>query len=233
MYDAETGWYYLQSRYYDPSIGRFISADVLLSTGPGVLGHNSFAYCLGNPVNMADDTGKIGLFVALLVGAAAGAVINVIANGIANSIDDNQETRFFDNAGWAALEGLFSGALSATPAGIGIQVIGNVLISGSCNSLQQLVEKDSDDFDFVELGVSMGSAAMSAFIGGSGAFNPYRTYYEYSGTGWMKVTYQSAASIVRSSASRQLARGLIRAGLTNVVLKFGAAKLKPHLVGEK
>ena len=35
VYDAETGWYYLQSRYYDPSIGRFISADVLLSTGQG------------------------------------------------------------------------------------------------------------------------------------------------------------------------------------------------------
>ena len=59
VYDTETGWYYLQSRYYDPSIGRFISADVLLSTGQGVLGHNSFAYCLGNPVNMADEGGCI------------------------------------------------------------------------------------------------------------------------------------------------------------------------------
>ena len=57
VYDTETGWYYLQSRYYDPSIGRFISADVLLSTGQGVLGHNSYAYCLNNPVNMGDDSG--------------------------------------------------------------------------------------------------------------------------------------------------------------------------------
>ena len=43
VYDTETGWYYLQSRYYDPSVGRFISADVLLSTGQGVIGHNSYA----------------------------------------------------------------------------------------------------------------------------------------------------------------------------------------------
>ena len=57
VYDTETGWYYLQSRYYDPSIGRFISADVYLSTGQGVLGHNAFAYCLNNPVNMSDDSG--------------------------------------------------------------------------------------------------------------------------------------------------------------------------------
>ena len=57
MYDAETGWYYLQSRYYDPSIGRFISADVLLSTGQGVIGNNSYAYCRNNPVNRKDGKG--------------------------------------------------------------------------------------------------------------------------------------------------------------------------------
>ncbi len=58
VYDWETGFYYLQSRYYDPTTGRFISADVLLSTGQGVLGHNCYAYCLGNPGNMTDDGGN-------------------------------------------------------------------------------------------------------------------------------------------------------------------------------
>ena len=58
VYDWETGFYYLQSRYYDPTTGRFISADVLLSTGQGVLGHNCYAYCLGNPVGMVDDNGN-------------------------------------------------------------------------------------------------------------------------------------------------------------------------------
>jgi RHS repeat-associated protein len=57
VYDYETGFYYLQSRYYDPTTGRFISADVLLSTGQGVLGHNAYAYCLDNPVMMRDDRG--------------------------------------------------------------------------------------------------------------------------------------------------------------------------------
>ncbi len=59
VYDSETGWYYLQSRYYNPALCRFISADVLLSTGQGVLGHNSFAYCLNNPVNMSDESGNM------------------------------------------------------------------------------------------------------------------------------------------------------------------------------
>ena len=53
VYDEETGFYYLQSRYYNPEVGRFISSDVLLSTGQGVLGHNAYAYCLNNPVNMS------------------------------------------------------------------------------------------------------------------------------------------------------------------------------------
>ena len=57
VYDWETGFYYLQSRYYDPTTGRFISADVLLSTGQGVLGHNCYAYCLDNPVNLQDNCG--------------------------------------------------------------------------------------------------------------------------------------------------------------------------------
>lgn len=39
-YDNETGFYYLQSRYYDPQIGRFINADSFASTGQGFLGYN-------------------------------------------------------------------------------------------------------------------------------------------------------------------------------------------------
>lgn len=40
VYDTETGFYYLQSRYYDPELGRFLNADVLVSTGQGLLGNN-------------------------------------------------------------------------------------------------------------------------------------------------------------------------------------------------
>ena len=58
VYDAETGWYYLRSRYYDPTTCRFINADVLLSTGQGIIGHNAFAYCLNNPVNCEDTDGE-------------------------------------------------------------------------------------------------------------------------------------------------------------------------------
>ena len=57
-YDEDLGLYYLNSRYYNPGIGRFINADGYVSTGQGFLGHNMFAYCGNNPVNHRDSTGK-------------------------------------------------------------------------------------------------------------------------------------------------------------------------------
>ena len=59
VYDTETGLYYLNSRYYNPSWGRFINADIFVSTGQGVLGSNMFAYCNNNPVMGYDPTGQL------------------------------------------------------------------------------------------------------------------------------------------------------------------------------
>ena len=57
IYDSECDLYYLQSRYYDPSIGRFLNGDAYASTGQGILGYNMFAYCMNNPIGHADATG--------------------------------------------------------------------------------------------------------------------------------------------------------------------------------
>ena len=57
-YDTETGFYYLQSRYYDPITTRFINADGLISTGTGVLGYNMFVYCNNNPIMYFDFNGN-------------------------------------------------------------------------------------------------------------------------------------------------------------------------------
>lgn len=59
VYDEETGWYYLLSRYYNPTVGRYLSADTLSSTGQGVLGYNMYAYCLNNPTTNYDPSGSL------------------------------------------------------------------------------------------------------------------------------------------------------------------------------
>jgi len=72
VYDTETGLYYLQSRYYDPEVGRFINADIYMSTGQGVLGNNSYAYCANNPTSRVDDEGE---FFNTICGAILGGAI--------------------------------------------------------------------------------------------------------------------------------------------------------------
>ena len=58
-YDVETGFYYLQSRYYDPTVGRFLNADGIIGANGGIEGYNMFAYCSNNPVKFADYSGYL------------------------------------------------------------------------------------------------------------------------------------------------------------------------------
>ena len=73
--DSGTGLYYLQSRYYDPEIGRFLNADAFASTGQGLIGNNMFAYCLNNPVNMVDHEGTDAILVIHYVLGQGGLII--------------------------------------------------------------------------------------------------------------------------------------------------------------
>ncbi len=82
-YDAETGFYYLQTRYYDPEICRFINADdyeliATLAEIPGQL--NLYAYCNNNPVMLTDETGTIllSLLISALIGAGVSAVSSIV-----------------------------------------------------------------------------------------------------------------------------------------------------------
>lgn len=74
-YDVETGFYYLQSRYYDPANHRFINADAYSSTDSSdAVSCNMFAYCNNNPVNDRDDDGQLSWLAKIAIGVAAIAV---------------------------------------------------------------------------------------------------------------------------------------------------------------
>ena len=77
-FDVETGLYYLQSRYYNPQIGRFLNADSISDTGAGVLGYNTFVYCANTPVNASDPSGH-SILTSILIGAVIGAVVSGIS----------------------------------------------------------------------------------------------------------------------------------------------------------
>ena len=82
-YDTDTGFYYLQSRYYDPIVKRFISADgVISSVGGEILGYNQYAYSFNNPINFSDSSGNWPRWITATVAVAATALgIAAIATG--------------------------------------------------------------------------------------------------------------------------------------------------------
>ena len=83
-FDNETGLYYLQSRYYDPQVGRFINADSIDYLEPKQLqGLNLYSYCQNNPVMYVDPTGHIvfSIIIGFLVGAIWGAVSAKLSGG--------------------------------------------------------------------------------------------------------------------------------------------------------
>jgi len=56
-YDSETGLYYLQSRYYNAEVGRFLNINAILGDTGEILSHNLFSYCENNQVNFVDNDG--------------------------------------------------------------------------------------------------------------------------------------------------------------------------------
>ena len=58
-YDTDLRMYYLQSRYYDAKICRFISPDSVsyLGANGDLTSYNLYSYCSNNPVNFVDPSG--------------------------------------------------------------------------------------------------------------------------------------------------------------------------------
>nr|WP_306286977.1 RHS repeat-associated core domain-containing protein [Neglectibacter timonensis] len=103
-YDTDTGFYYLQSRYYDPVVSRFISADSFASTGQGILGYNMFAYCNNDPVNYSDPSGDIAI-VDDIIAIGLFFIATVVLAAIASSV-----VQFVQNITGSATSGSIAGS---------------------------------------------------------------------------------------------------------------------------
>jgi len=128
-YDDETGLYYLQSRYYDAEIGRFISADstsILIATPTKLTDKNLFAYCDNDPVNRKDDGGQ---FWHLVVGGVIGGVIGAISSAVSGGN--------LTDVMIGATAGALGGVLAASGAGIVAQAVGSAAISMVSNAASQ------------------------------------------------------------------------------------------------
>ena len=82
-YDAETNLCYLQSRYYDAGVQRFVSADDIefLGASVGVYAFNLYSYCENDPINFKDSTGN-GILGALILKGALYALATAVSQAV-------------------------------------------------------------------------------------------------------------------------------------------------------
>jgi len=186
VYDIETNLYYLQSRYYNPAWGRFISADsldVLTATPMALTDKNLFAYCDNNPVTRADDDGE---FWHIIVGAVAGAIISGVVKAVSNAIEGKPLT---DGLATAMIAGAASGALASTGVGAGGIIMGNATISMVENATDQIIENDGfDNFDVGDMLIDGVIGGVSGRMGGAGKGSKHLTKL---GTQTVKRTFNA------------------------------------------
>ena len=130
-YDAETGLYYLQSRYYDPEVGRFINCDDVNYIGitESEISYNPFAYCENEPVNNKDSN---GYFINAVIGSVFGAAFGALEAKLTKS-----------NVKYGAITGAISGFISGLGVDIAIATGGTIgtLISAALGATASVISK--------------------------------------------------------------------------------------------
>ena len=167
-YDSETGFYYLQSRYYDPATRRFINADVYASTdSKNPISCNMFAYCENRPLIHYDENGEllielviIGIGVSFAVG---GAEAYVSARSSGASVGESMV-----QAGIGALSAGLTTAIASipgigAPALIGIAGGIGVVSSAASEAVHYGFNKDKPGYQF-----DLAESLVHVAVGGAG-----------------------------------------------------------------
>ena len=107
-YDNDLDLYYLQSRYYDSKICRFISPDEIgyLGANGDLNSYNLYAYCSNDPINCVDPTGTFSLKLGIII---AGAIVGALTGMFSSATTGGDVLE-------GAIEGAITGAVGATCA---------------------------------------------------------------------------------------------------------------------
>ena len=77
--------YFYRARWYDPSIGRFIQPDTIVSQPGNPQALNRYSYVLNNPLRFIDDSGKIAIDIVGGGGGGAGMAVVMLISGLAQA----------------------------------------------------------------------------------------------------------------------------------------------------
>ena len=164
-YSTATGLYYYYQRWYDPSIGRFISQDPLLGAASDPQSMNPYVYVENSPTNYVDPTGQF--LIEALVGAVIGAGIGYF--GCVWATGD-----WGSACGEAALAGAVVGALAGLTYGASLAFAGGTLGLGTATASGSFVFSGASGLAaFAFAGAASGAVAGGAQYLASGGITNF------------------------------------------------------------
>jgi RHS repeat-associated protein len=154
--DGTSNLYYYRARYYNPTIGRFISEDPARFVG----GMNFYAYADGDPISERDPSGRCPWCIVAAVGATIGGIGNAYNNYAAYESGQITDFQYFEDiavgAGTGALSGISGGGI------LGAALLGG-LTGGANEGLQELI---SGDVNSCKIGLAAGARIATAAVFG-------------------------------------------------------------------
>ena len=166
-YDAESGLYYLGSRYYDPAVKRFINADgaALATINPysnGLTDKNYFAYCDNNPVSRNDDGGEF--WGSVVASAVLGGVTSAFDAVIAGESTTGVIKAAAKGAVSGAISGAIDGILTVAKAPTIIKAVASATYSAATNIYNQKKTNPNAKIDWYSVTTSVGTSLISTTV---------------------------------------------------------------------
>ena len=168
-FDQETGFYYLNARYYDPQIKRLISADsvdIIGATPNALTDKNLYAYCDNNPVMRVDETGTF--WITLAIGALVGIASQLISDVATSVVEGEPSISHWSNYVGAAVGGAVAAAIPG--GGILADAVGaatTTIVSSIAYNVESAISGRSDYYSGEEIFYSTVNNAICATVGGA------------------------------------------------------------------
>jgi RHS repeat-associated protein len=167
--DSETGLTYMQARFYDASVGRFLSTDPIHFTDDNPFTFNRYAYANNNPYKYTDPNGQLAFLAPMLIGAGIGAVTSVIVQTAAAGGDMSQVS--LGQVAVAAAAGALGGAsavIASTAQSAGGAIAAQAVAGAAIGATSTVASNGVAGVQSTVGGVVAG-AALNAAAAGAGA----------------------------------------------------------------